>query len=439
MAVQLMVDYNEAVELIRGIVGNNEDAIQDVLVELLDKNVSNLGEVEVIAREMKKRHLNNSLADKHKNHSLDAPIGRHKDEGGFTLKDIIGDTSGEAEDKDISDEVKRPLWRVTANVYLDKETADVLRSKHPASTLRDSMRLALGLSPLGYHFNRMRFWQPWEVDIMRKYYSKGGYEAVKDKLNNRTHEAVRGQASSMKLRMTTYNPLDGFMIKSEVERQVGLSYFWLSRLSTQGKLLPKPATFNGRPLLMYDKNDIISFLCECPFDYPHWLVKEPYKKHIPLRILNWLPIDVVARECLLSRETIRRRIRQGLLGDKRIAHYHLVNRDDAIRACSIVMPNREHIRVPYKVIKVSEDMSHYLHHTEKDSEGNIDGYFLCDPNGNRGKVNWVKYRLPIWCGLKKRPIFRAKMPRTLPTCKICLRIGNRIKREKLKGLTKAES
>jgi hypothetical protein len=92
------LDENEINRYLRPLFGRYEDSFQEAWVEILEAKPHTVDEITPIARKVKNRAIRRYLEKKHKEESLQRPLGNNGDEK-FTLESILASPQSEADDE----------------------------------------------------------------------------------------------------------------------------------------------------------------------------------------------------------------------------------------------------------------------------------------------------------------------------------------------------
>ncbi|MGD0230537.1 MAG: hypothetical protein ABSC19_09270 [Syntrophorhabdales bacterium] len=82
------LDVDDISKHLKAEFGAYEDSLQDAWVEILERNLQAVNEVEPIARKVRNRAIRQYLTRKYREESLQRPLGHNGDEG-FTLESIL--------------------------------------------------------------------------------------------------------------------------------------------------------------------------------------------------------------------------------------------------------------------------------------------------------------------------------------------------------------
>lgn len=418
---------------IREITNGFEDEFQQSWVEVLEQHPTTIDEVKEIAREVVRRFGSQRTGEKYKFKSLESPITHSDDGDDFTLLDVIPspDKNDQIEDDN------KPKWKVSNNVFLDKETADKLKEKFPGYVLRDAIRNLLGLPPLVLGFRNQKRWHPWEIEVINKYYQTGGSQKVQQYIH-RTSLAINKRAAILGIKMTSYNPSPEDVITwTETCSILGVSFWQLEKWSNI--LSSSKAIFNGRLMRLYRRIDIESFLIKNPFIYDHRKVRSDYQSFIPDSFKKYLPLEVACKQVDVPKETIRSRIKRGYL--------KTVNRDKQLWVIpsevkrvyeikiSTYTDDRKQFNSKQKEIIKQEGYLTYLHLNKKHyvlpTIDNPDEFAcICNPN-SRNLRHVDKYRLSWFPDPRNPQYVKTKFTHAIATCKMCLARAGKVKREEI--------
>lgn len=404
-------------ELIHSITGSNEDAFQDAWEAILGDHVGSEEDILQVAREIRHRHNAEAIAKEYKEASLDEPIGEHKDEHDFTLKDILQSPISPI------DAPIRYRHKENQRIILDDETRMVLKQKFPNRSYRDAIRASLGLPPAPVPHP---VWQAWEDEIIERIYPWGGSFAVSLELPNRPRSGILRRAQHLNIKFEKFRIQPEWLTKRETQEILGIGWLRMKGFIKKGILQTHEVKYKNQKICYYfDHEAIVSFLKTHIWDYFPELVCKQYQQYIPKTRLEWVTIESVCHYVNCSAFTVRRYIKLGLVSSKRVGKMHVLIRPSEVeKAREYVKTHRAkyHIPKPYKIA-----ILHGLKHCITQDEDN-DWCLVCksshkiyypNPQGVKA-MNQYKRRWggPLW------PVY-PQFKRGKPTCKRCLAIWNK--------------
>ena len=131
------LDVDDISKHLKAEFGAYEDSLQDAWVEILERNLQAATEIEPITRKVRNRAIRQYLTRKHREDSLQRPLGRNGDEG-FTLESILPASvsddsearSGDARDIDVYERmvgflIREYLKQKQENVELRKKRIEL--------------------------------------------------------------------------------------------------------------------------------------------------------------------------------------------------------------------------------------------------------------------------------------------------------------------------
>lgn len=226
-------------ELLRSVIDAHfEDTIQDAWVRILDDHVGSEDDILRIARDVDSQHARSTVGEQHRTRSLDAPIGEHKEESPFTLKDILEDkTDGQIEDEISADEPYQAnssgKFNTQGHVNLDQETICALRNLYPHDPISHIVRRLAYLPPAK---REKRGWHKWEDAIIIERYGWGGARAVAIDVH-RTETAIVKRAKHLHVlrgNLNGYKPCPDLLNIVEVAEKTGLTWKTVDRYIREG-------------------------------------------------------------------------------------------------------------------------------------------------------------------------------------------------------------
>jgi hypothetical protein len=230
-------------ELIRSVTYNLEDAYQDAWVAVLEDHVGSEEDILRIAREVYHKHNALAVAREHKEISLDEPIGERKDEGDFTLKDILQaplPRTTEEIDHDIDADtpyIANSSGKLNrkGSFYLDDDTKAEIKRLYPHDTIHAAIRKVVQMPPAE---RDKRGWYKWEDAIIRQRYPWGGARACSLDIC-RSLSAINSRAKYLGIQvdtLNTYKPCPGWLNIPELAERLGCKYGVAARLEKTGKI-----------------------------------------------------------------------------------------------------------------------------------------------------------------------------------------------------------
>lgn len=379
-------------EVVREVCGNNNDAFQDAWCKILTSRCETENDVRLMAIEAKNHHSHpvHYFAEK----SLQKPLTYDCNKR-LTIEDVI------ASPEIVFDEPEKLKREKYSHSYLvkqgmDDDVVDLLRRKYPGESLKRALRKALGLPTLkSYH------WSKAEIDLLKKRYETSSIEVLATELG-RTVNSVKAKTSALKLKHkhSRITPKGAFN-REDVLKIFQFSSKHLMWIVKQGKLPWR----HYKNLIIFSKEDIISFIRNHPFSYRHdLLMGNSWKQYIPEELQNWITIEQTAKQVNYEASKIRRMIHKGdvpvkYYGDSWNKYTAYVRLDDVRQFLNI-----ENMEQPYRVAWMGQK-THYVFYDAAE--------FLvtaCQPNGYGYPKEAIKqFNLKIFT-------------KGIPTCLKCLRI-----------------
>jgi len=389
------IEIDKINELIRNIIGGNEDAFQNTWVDILEKKPINLEQIRDIAQSKRKEAVSNYIANKYKTRSMDKPLSAEEGET-RTLYDVLPSKVIEQSPSDI----ERPrLWKANykSSCNLDAQTSKILKEKYPHLTYTQAVRMLVGL-PIKLNLKK---WQPWEDEILREQYPHGGSLAVGIEVK-RSRNGISTRARRLGVHFKGYNFGDEILRTKDVCKILSTSKGRVNLLVKQGML--KAQRIKGRGgYRIFKKGDLCNFLKEHPFQYRHDLLPDDYKGYVPKWVWKWLSPAEVAITLHICKDTIRERIRLGELPYRSYLKNAWYCRLEDAEHC---VEMRKLRRQPYKVWESPSGIRHYVYQDEEN-----DWYLKC-----KGK----QYKPICLFGNEKLAYFTKYFRKGFPTCKVCL-------------------
>jgi len=402
--------------LIRSVI-SDEDAFQDAWEAVLQDHVGSEEDIIRIAKEIRRKHTSETIVKEHTEVSLDEPVGEHRDEHDFTLKDILA-----AEPVVIDSPTRVYRREKPRSVSLDTDTQATLMEQFPNLSYRDAVRHLAGLPPAA---KQNPLWQPWEDGIIRERYAWGGSLAVSVDLENRSLDSIRLRARHLGIKFDRFRPNGEWLTRKETASVLGFSIGRLRALARDGLLSSVPVKHEtNSPSYFFPVDGIERFLKTHFWLYDATAVSPQYQHCIPAERQEWVRLHPAAELAKCGYQTVLRYIRLGLVPTQtcypRQGQHTLVRVEDVKKVIEH-FKGRCHYKQrsrPYKTV-----MRHGMNHCViQDEEG--DWHWRC--KGTHSKSFCLNPRERRWLnrhyvGLHLRP---PQFTRGKPTCKVCLAIWN---------------
>jgi hypothetical protein len=158
----LGLDVDDTNKRLKAEYGAYEDSLQDAWVEILERNLQAAAEIEPITRKVRNRAIRQYLTRKHREESLQRPLGHNGDEG-FTLESILpspaSDDRSEAMEEDDArgKDVYERMVDFLIREYLKQKQENLeLRKKHIELTAE---RIRLRKESLEFKRRRYESWK----------------------------------------------------------------------------------------------------------------------------------------------------------------------------------------------------------------------------------------------------------------------------------------
>jgi len=155
------LDVDDVNRRLRSLFGQYEDSFQEAWVEILERNPQTVDDIAPIVRKVRNRAIKQYLNKKHKEESLQRPLGRDGNEG-FTLESIVESPArgnADATDKDSDD--RGSLYRKMVDFLIGEYTRqkeENLELKRKETGLK-AERLKLRKETLAFTRDRFESWK----------------------------------------------------------------------------------------------------------------------------------------------------------------------------------------------------------------------------------------------------------------------------------------
>lgn len=241
IGIVLGLGVDKVSQLIRSVTGENEDAFQDAWVAIMEDHVATEDDIVNLTREVYHRHCAETVAKEHREVSLDEPIGEHRDEGEFTLKNILKSPEPRT-DEEIDHDIDADTPYVAnssgkpnrkGSFYLDDDTKAELKRLYPHDTIHSAIRKVVGM-PMAERDKRG--WHKWEEAIIRQRFPWGGSRACQLDIC-RSRDAIYHKAHAMGLKvnkLNSYRPHPDWLNRVEVAQKLGYSREHVNWLAKHG-------------------------------------------------------------------------------------------------------------------------------------------------------------------------------------------------------------
>lgn len=272
-------------ELIKSIVGDNDDAFQDAWEAVLNDHVVGEEDVLRIATEIRHKYLSSSIQHSHREQSLSEPLGNTDD---FTLEQVIpAEESGE---RDYPHRLKQPKRQ--KGVVLDEDVRTILKQRFPNLTYRNAIRQLVGVELI---HQRKGLWQPWEDEVIKRVYPWGGGLAVSLEIGDRTPLAIRTRACLLGTGFDSLRPKAEWLTVADVAKVLGVGKYKVWHLARDKKLEHIQLPHNGK-ILYFTSDGISKFLRENPWEYYPENVARQYQGDIPPDRAEWISLSEAAEQ-----------------------------------------------------------------------------------------------------------------------------------------------
>lgn len=242
-SIILDLGIDKVSQLIKSITRVDDDAFQKAWLAVIEDHVASEEDILRTTKEVYHAHINEAIAKEHKEISLDEPIGEHRDEGDFTLKDILKSPAPRT-DEEIDHEIDANTCYVANSSgkrqasdrwYLDPDVKAELKRLYPHDILKVAIRKVVGM-PMAER--QKRGWYKWEDAIIRQRYPWGGARACAlDICRSLTVINSRARLLGVKAdTLNSYKPCPEWLNIPELAEGLGCKYGVAARLEKTGKI-----------------------------------------------------------------------------------------------------------------------------------------------------------------------------------------------------------
>lgn len=384
-------------ELIRSVTDGNEDAFQDVWVSILEGNCQTEEDILAKAREAKKHTCIHNYPER----SLQKPLTYDSDKP-LTLEDTISSPELQPDDTGYR-RLGKPQGSAT---HLDDETKDKLRERFGNFPLGRAIRSLVGLPPK----ENKEAWQGWEDDIIKECYSWGGTVAVIASGVKRKATSINWRASKLGIKRGTTRPKDDWLTPTEVATIFHCRNTTIYEWCGNGSLNHLVYKAEKRKFVFITKVQLVEFMQEHPFMYPHERMTGSFRQYIPHMLSEYISIKEAAEKFHYSLGGIYHQINNGMIpcirGYGRKKYYIKLQNLEAYLNNPIPIFEKLH----NKDWKLHRGFNGIIHLIRPDDEGWW--WRVCGSGGYKAvySPDWEKYG------------FVFEFAKGNPTCKKCLEI-----------------
>lgn len=173
-------------QVIRDVVGNNEDAFQDTWLKILQEDIADLDEIREVATKIRKAASNEKVTSIYRDRLLEKPLTENSN---FSLEDIL-----ESKPDQFPTVSKRPRGGIQGRrcIEVDQDVVDAMRARFGNMPLAQVVRVMLGLKPK----TAQNAWQEEEDQLIREFYPDHGSRPL-SKILDRAWYCIGVRASEL--------------------------------------------------------------------------------------------------------------------------------------------------------------------------------------------------------------------------------------------------